>query len=83
MLKLTGMSPSCAVAAGLPPPAIMYCAACACAVVRAVLPQVQALLEQLQELLRRAEVERDRAKMQLKRHRVGVAEQVALVLYDI
>lgn len=48
-----------------------------------MLPQVQALLEQLQELLRRAEVERDRAKMQLKRHRVGVAEQVALVLYDI
>jgi hypothetical protein len=32
--------------------------------------QVGALLNQLQELLRRAEVERDRAKLQLKRQRV-------------
>lgn len=36
--------------------------------------QVHALLEQLQELLRRAEVERDRAKMQLKRTRVSFAQ---------
>lgn len=33
-------------------------------------PQVAALLNQLQELLRRAELERDKAKMQLKRQRV-------------
>jgi hypothetical protein len=33
--------------------------------------QVQALLAQLQGLLRRAEVERDRATLQLKRHRVS------------
>lgn len=37
--------------------------------------QVHALLEQLQELLRRAEVERDRAKMQLKRHRVSLTKE--------
>jgi hypothetical protein len=36
-----------------------------------ILPQVGALLNQLQELLRRAEVERDRAKLQLKRQRVS------------
>lgn len=81
MLKLTGMShPSCAVVLGLSACAVTHCAAYVRAVVRAVLPQVQALLEQLQELLRRAEVERDRAKMQLKRHRVGLPEQVVPVL---
>lgn len=45
-----------------------------CACVRTcaiVVLQVHALLEQLQELLRRAEVERDKAKLQLKRHRVS------------
>jgi hypothetical protein len=49
------------------------CVCCACL-------QVQALLEQLQELLRRAEVERDRAKLQLKRHRVGASCSSVLVL---
>jgi hypothetical protein len=38
-----------------------------------LLLQVGALLNQLQELLRRAEVERDRAKLQLKRQRVSRA----------
>ncbi|WIA28198.1 hypothetical protein OEZ86_010759 [Tetradesmus obliquus] len=37
--------------------------------------QVGALLNQLQELLRRAEVERDRAKLQLKRQRVSASQQ--------